>query len=692
MALNRTIASRSVTSFNVPRDSGFAICQHGHQFTGIEFLSQATPHMAIDFTEPEEKASKEMTITKQRKQNSGSNFAFDQEAQYVIALGHRSLRECSTCIYKKSAENQTLIQKLGKALGPRESGGEQQIEAPHKKFSISRNSRGREMKHDSAKVLDCSASEVLPEHIPKSSPVGYFEQSSSFYPERYTTKGLFSNSIYVVGMIQPVGTHKTQKYFLLFAENPRRWRRITVLATFETTQDQSATLGAHVFLNVELQVRLLPKLLSNELNMLLPDLELFKSVTSLSLSFKEDESGQLFNDSTKQKICEDVLEVHKSREDRILNDLKHLNCAQFLERDVLVEAPISSSRFKVLVASRTCVERKVPFVNSTQGEKEFQAYFEDLKRLRSMHGCNGVAEFIGVVVDDTRSHLRSYLYEYPAIDNLFTILTCAGLKSEVIPWHIRENWAQQIVEAVSAIHRKGFLVGYLKWFSEIGVRADGRIILAGLRTSQRQYADYNGYMAPELRDSSRSDTYALNGMVNFSTEIFQLGFILWKLAEQKCDVFPGYFCAKSGCVYRPRYLCTADHANPITLPTCPTGIPTYFNNLITQCRLSDPNLRPTAFELAEMFPPRSEDDKPTPAELHDIFTRYAYSQIFYIQCIECGTLMTNTGFYYHCSICYQANFNLCQTCAGQEARCFDLRHRLTKRMVTNDGIILNVPD
>lgn len=48
----------------------------------------------------------------------------------------------------------------------------------------------------------------------------------------------------------------------------------------------------------------------------------------------------------------------------------------------------------------------------------FYTYFNDLKLLKSMHGCTGVAEFIDLVLDDTRSHLRSYLYEYPVLGNV----------------------------------------------------------------------------------------------------------------------------------------------------------------------------------------------------------------------------------------------------------------------------------
>lgn len=686
--MGKTIISRSVTSSSLPIESRFITSQYDDRYLNLKSRSQDT---AKSFTGTEEELNDELALSQPRKRVPDSSLSFDHDTQYAVHLENRSLRQCLNDIYKELSENRALMQNLGAASGSRDLSGERQVAAPREKSSIARYSMGFDLEYGSAEALEYSSSDVLLDYISSSSPEGYFEQSSSFYPEQYAMKGLFSDPIYVIGIIQSEKMLKTQKYFILYAENPRLWRRITVSATFDTTQDQSAILGARALGNLEVQIKLLPKLLSNELITLLPRLELFKSVTSLSLFFKEDGSGQIVNDSTKTKICEDSVEVEMSREERILNDLKHLKCVQFLERDILVESRISSSRFKVRAGSRTCVERKVPFVNSgTQGENEFHAYFQDLKQLKSMHGYNGVAEFIGVVVDDTRSHLRSYLYEYPVIGSLFTVLMCAGSKSETIPWVIREKWAQQIVEAVSEVHSKGLLVGCLMWLHEIGIRADGRIVLAGLRTSQKHFANYNGHMAPELRDASRIDTYALNKMVNYSTEIFQLGFILWKIAEHKINVFPGYFCSKFKCTYRPRSMCTADHANPVDLPTCPVGIPSYFNDIITQCRLPDPHLRPTAYELAEKFPLANHNAELSPVALNDLLQRYACPQTFYIWCIECGTLMTDM--YYHCDICYQANFDLCQLCAAQDIHCFDPQHKLMKRIVTSDGVIQNAPD
>ena len=522
-----------------------------------------------------------------------------------------------------------------------------------------------------------------------SSPDSCFEKSSSFCPERYTTDGLFSDPIFVFGMIQSEKYYQTQNYFLLYAETPRQWRRITELATFDGIQEQSGILGVRALDNFEVNYKILPRVLWNQLNVLLPRLELFNSVTNLTLSFKENESGQIVGGSTVTEISEDFLEVKMSNEDRILNDIEDLGCAQFLESEIIVQSRMSSSCFMVRVESRTCVERKVPFVSSgTQGENGFHTYFNDLKLLNSMRGCTGVAEFVGVVLDDTRLHLRSYLYEYPVLGNILTILICAQSKFEAVFWYIRESWARQIIKAISEIHSKGSLVGGLLWLNDIGIRADGTAVLTGLRTSQRYFQNNSGFMAPELRDVSQTNTNTLGKMVTFRTEIFQLGLILWKLAEHKPNT-AGYFCSKSGCTNRPRFMCTADHANPIELPTCNAGIPSYFSDIINQCRLPDPKMRPTACELAKILP-RSEDDKPAPAGLKDLLKKYARPPTFQLHCSECGT--REMSVHYHCNICSQADFDLCQPCFTQGIHCFDPRHRLMKRIVKDDGVYKESPE
>ena len=73
-----------------------------------------------------------------------------------------------------------------------------------------------------------------------------------------------------------------------------------------------------------------------------------------------------------------------------------------------MESRIASTLCKVKVKSQICIERKVPFATAGLGvENGFREYMNDLKLVKAVQGCSGVSKFIGVVLDDTRTHLEA---------------------------------------------------------------------------------------------------------------------------------------------------------------------------------------------------------------------------------------------------------------------------------------------
>lgn len=93
-----------------------------------------------------------------------------------------------------------------------------------------------DLEHGSAKDLESSASDLFFDCISRFSvedsassadeshtvpPNGHFETSSYFYPEQYTIDGLFSDPIFVFGMMRSEKYYQTKKYFLPYAETPR---------------------------------------------------------------------------------------------------------------------------------------------------------------------------------------------------------------------------------------------------------------------------------------------------------------------------------------------------------------------------------------------------------------------------------------------------------------------------------------
>ena len=228
-------------------------------------------------------------------------------------------------------------------------------------------------------------------------------------------------------------------------------------------------------------------------------------------------------------------------------------------------------------------------------------------------------------------------------------------------------WSRQIIKAVSEVHSKGFVVGVIE-LNSVGLRADGTAVLSRLQTSQRHLQNVQGQMPPELRNVTKSDEATPYKIMNFRTDVFQLGHVLWLLAEHRQSM-AGYLCAKSVCTSFPRYMCSVDHVNPVELPACCGGVPLYFSDIIRDCRLPNPRARPTARKLAEVMPYTSEH----PPGIIELVDTYAPSvDYFMVHCDECGMMTRNL--HYHCNVCWQGDFDICPMCFAHGAHCFVPEH------------------
>ena len=476
---------------------------------------------------------------------------------------------------------------------------------------------------------------------------------------------------------------RLQRYFLIYAETPRRLERVTVLANISCIPKHSAFSDLSAPDVLEHSCKLLPGDLQSQLNELFRSRNLLDTITSVSLHVTEDYQGQVYIDTPKVPFAEDLQEIEMCDEDNQLQDIEDLGCAQYLESEVIIRSRISLSAYIVWVESRNLIERKLPFAGAgLQGQNGVQEFFEDLELLYSMRDCACVVRFIGVVLDDNRKHLKSYLYESPTLGTIQQILETAEAKAERIPWSIREIWAKQIVTAVSEVHSKGFVVGVLQ-LDSIGIRADGSAVLTALKSCGRHLPKRRGYVPPEIRSEPGSNS--LPTKLNFRTDIFQLGFILWLLAEHKSTVC-GYYCIRNGCTTIPRYSCTADHTNPVSLPPCLTEVPAYFDEIINKCRATNPKARPPARELLALFPQGGKMASSSP-EMAELGMKYPLTDSvrFSVNCDECGGLTTDL--HYHCNICNLADFDICRICVAQGIHCFVPEHRLTQRVLKNGNIV-----
>jgi serine/threonine protein kinase len=513
------------------------------------------------------------------------------------------------------------------------------------------------------------------------SPAYTLERHTSSHPQLYTMEGLFSNPLFVLAMKQIYNQDQlTHQYYLLYAQTPRCWQRVIVSATFGNFQDVSAIPLVSAPDDDDFTCKILPDAVNAILHTELPRMELFSSVTRISLYLDEGGAGKKIWKVPQIKAVEDCLEIEMSKEDEILRDIEVMSLHQFSESKIEVTSQISSSRFTVKLDSQVCVNRKIPFASAgSDGDNGLHDFIKDLKLLNSVQDCHGIPRLIGVVFDDAHIRLKGYLHEAPMIRELIRVFYVANSRSETIPWSIRVLWSKQIAQAMAEIHKKGLTIGVLSR-NNIGLRADGSPVLTHLTASRRYLHHEKESLPPELQSPHGN---APQQSFNDRTDIFQLGLLLWLLAEHKGNT-DGVRCSRYVCTNIPRYQCTADHANPANLPPCLGSVPSYFSDIITQCRSPNPNARPTARRIAEILSSQCEFEG-FPRDSLKVLKTYNDNIRFGAHCMECGVPALYRHF--HCYACDFGDFDLCPDCVDMGIHCRVLEHQLVERTSKDGGFI-----
>jgi hypothetical protein len=213
-------------------------------------------------------------------------------------------------------------------------------------------------------------------------------------------------------------------------------------------------------------------------------------------------------------------------------------------------------------------------------------------------------------------------------------------------------------------------------------------MLTTFKSTGRHWPNRRGYLPPELRHSAAPGALLAGQKLTFRTDNFQIGLVLWLLAEHSSTVC-GIHCRKALCSTTPRYTCTAEHSNPIALPRCRTDVPSYINDVISICRSENPRDRLPAAKLLAFFPNLDDNtsssfEGPISPSSFSLFDRFSFS----VNCDERGSLATNV--HYHCNVCSLGDFDICPKYFSNNIHCFDLNHRLTKRVMRAGKIVNDV--
>ena len=456
--------------------------------------------------------------------------------------------------------------------------------------------------------------DVVSRRLLSPEPMTPLEGSQNFFAESYTVNAqILISCLVAIASFEQVTRDgsRTNVYRLFHLSLLRRWQWLTVSVQIPcSSRYWAATKIAQrdkemkcEFANIG-PTATLPYSLLERIQVFLCQGEKFSDNTKIDLFLSERDTAewrpQILRSDPFSAPCQPLSTPCEG-----LTYLHGLGCRRYDESEVLQIKIVDPPNF---------------FCSSLNGLLVYEVKFKDsipavglLYTIRVLHCMNdspGFTKLIGIITDNSRRYLKSYLIELPKPCR--NILQIAADPS--VPWERREQWAAHLVRGISRLHAHSFLVGGLCTCNIplIDDRASVQFWSFKFVTGRKTGA----YYPPEclyIRDMPPCIEEADSPKLTSKTDIFHLGLMLWLLAENKLRTHASPVCSRMGCNEREKSgeqnsnLCDLSHAEPIVLPRLPESIPRYFRNIVDACRRTDPSARPAAREILEMFPSLDEE-------------------------------------------------------------------------------------
>lgn len=503
---------------------------------------------------------------------------------------------------------------------------------------------------------------------------------STVYPEQYTLTSFFNNSIYITS-IRTCRRGLRHTLHLNFAASPRNWYSVLVEVKVESqARFHQALLPASCSTITSSHLKL-PEAYADTLRKLLSILHLCKSRSQVYLSVSEDRSGKVFaapNSISFSETCNDLL---LAEEASIVHLVKSASCPVFVSSEVTTKAYVFRILFRAHVREQDLMEYKVPvsLTGSAPGELGLLDFYDEIRHLSELKDCHRVARILGVVLDDQRTSIRSYLYESLYVCSLISFLSWGYDEGFLVDWCIRENWAKQIAQAVDEVRRHGIIVGAIH-VASVALREDGSVVLHSIHHRQRMREA--SAATHDLKKTKSENDEAVWELAN-ARAVTDLGNTFYQLAthvrKEHCT------CGRMGCL-RTNSIQIPGHK---ILPSAGPPTPAYFREVVDRCRHAENCLKPTIEEVRNIFEENCKHE-PDKTELLRFMRRFRGLEIermgrLWTTCNWCGKAMFDK--YYHCFVCNFGDFDLCLDCKARGCHCDDPEHKLSRRDQRNGKII-----
>lgn len=350
-----------------------------------------------------------------------------------------------------------------------------------------------------------------------------------------------------------------EKFFLTYAENPHRWRRVTVSCDYRDAPPESLERDLQsLSFQRDKSARIYEAIRSS-----LPAIQFYDTVTNLKLETRDDRLHV--------HVTEDVNEIIPYPS---VNAVQHLKCRQFTEDELNFESHMSGFVYKVKVRDRIWIKKEIP------GPDSVDEFLYEINALNELIGSKNVIQFQGLVVDATRSIVKGLLIDFAERGALVDILYD---NKGHLAWPRRERWAKQIVQGLSEIHEAGFVQGDFT-LSNIVIDED----------DEAQIIDINrrgcpvGWEPPEISKLIES-SQRISMYIGVKSDLFQLGMVLWALAEEEDE--------------------PERQTRPLTLNHHQGDIPEHYHRLVNICLSSKPKDRLGAKHLLPIFPDMGPENR-----------------------------------------------------------------------------------
>lgn len=361
-----------------------------------------------------------------------------------------------------------------------------------------------------------------------------------------------------------------EKFFVTFAEESSKWRRVTVSCDYRTMPADSLEADLKsLHYQRDKSARIYESIRDS-----LPDIQFYPTVTNLKLQTSD---GRLH-----VHVTEDVNEIIQYPS---VSLLRHIECRRFKESTIEFDSHLSGFVYKVRSGGRVYIKKEIP------GPEAVEEFLYEANALSSLRDSPNVVQFEGIVIDDREQVVKGLLLSY-AEQGALVDLIYDYKHTEWLPWPRRERWAKQIVAGLADIHEAGFVQGDFTLSNIVVDEADGaRIIDINRRGCPM------GWEPPELARLIQSGQ-RISSYIGVKSDLYQLGMVLWALAEQQDE--------------------PERQEHPLQFTT-PHSVPAYYHAVVQSCLSDKLRDRMAAAELLKQFPklerPKTKPERISSAQL-----------------------------------------------------------------------------